>query len=131
MKHKVVFNNCYGGFGLSDAAITWLEQNAREEIRNFLANKRNEIITSAMSLYGQSIENVMSYSLIYDFNETGIQRHDVDLVRVVEALGSDASGQCSDLWIREIEGNTYRIGEYDGNETVILFSFKFIYKCLI
>lgn len=73
-----------------------------------------------MSLYGQSVESIMSYSLIYDFNETGIQRHDVDLVRVVEELGSDASGQCSDLWIREIEGNTYRIGEYDGNETVIL-----------
>ena len=120
MMHKVVYNNCYGGFSLSDAAIAWLEQNAREEIRNFLANKRKEIIESGESLYGQTIESVMKYSLIYDFNKTGIQRHDEDLVRVVEELGKDAGDQYSKLVIREIEGNTYRIDEYDGYETVIL-----------
>ena len=30
-KCKVVINTCYGGFGLSDEAVLWLEQNAKDE----------------------------------------------------------------------------------------------------
>ena len=49
-----------------------------------------------------------------------IDRHDPDLVAVVEELGCQrASGDFATLYIEEIEGNQYNINEYDGSETVI------------
>ena len=49
-----------------------------------------------------------------------VPRHDPDLVRIVEELGSDkASGNCSKLEIIDIGENLYHIDEYDGYETVI------------
>ena len=36
--HEVVYNNCYGGFGLSDDAIQWLEQNAKDlELKDYIS----------------------------------------------------------------------------------------------
>lgn len=46
-------------------------------------------------------------------------RHDPRLVDVVEKLGADANGMCANLVIAEIDGNLYRIDEYDGSECVV------------
>lgn len=54
----------------------------------------------------------------YGYLYGDIERHDPVLVAVVERLGRAASGRCADLKIAEIESNTYRIDEYDGNESV-------------
>ena len=115
--NKVVYNACFGGFGLSDKAVIWLEQNAREEIKHFLKNVRNRE-TNNKNRYG-TVETSMGYSLIYDFHENGIKRHDSDLVKCVEVLGDKANGECAKLKIYELSGSIYRINEYDGNETVI------------
>lgn len=45
-------------------------------------------------------------------------RHDPDLIKVVEELGSEASGDYADLAIVEIQASKYRIDEYDGLESV-------------
>jgi hypothetical protein len=45
-------------------------------------------------------------------------RHDADLIAVVEQLGEEANGLCSELTIVEIEGSKYRVDEYDGNESI-------------
>ena len=48
-----------------------------------------------------------------------VDRHDPVLVEVVEAIGSRANdGSVAELKIWEIEGNQYRITEYDGLEGV-------------
>lgn len=44
-------------------------------------------------------------------------RHHPILVQVVEELGEEASGDCADLQIAEVDG-IYRIIEYDGYEDV-------------
>lgn len=91
MKNKVVYNACFGGFGLSKEAATMLN-----------------------SLKGEEV-----CSLQYGCLNKGVTRHDPDLVKVVETLGSErASGFCARLAIEEIEGNIYQIDEYDGNESV-------------
>jgi hypothetical protein len=41
------------------------------------------------------------------------------LVQVIEELGREASGEYSNLCIKEIETSLYRIDEYDGSESVI------------
>lgn len=120
-KTKVVYNACYGGFGLSDEAVKWLEANASDQnVRDFLKNKRIEIEEKKKQGpdWCFSVEDLMGTSLLYDFNEKGIPRHHKDLVACVETLGNDASGICSRLAIAEIEGKKYRVDEYDGWESV-------------
>jgi hypothetical protein len=47
-----------------------------------------------------------------------VGRHDPLVIQVVEELGADASGRCARLAITTIEGDRYRIDEYDGIESV-------------
>lgn len=51
---------------------------------------------------------------------SGISRHHPELVRVVEELGDAASGRHARLVVTEIEGDRYRIDEYDGSESVVV-----------
>ena len=78
---KIVINACFGGFGLSEKAV---------------------------SILGEG------YAYEWD-----IQRDDPELVRVVEALGEEANGECAQLKVVEIpEDVAWEIKEYDGNEHV-------------
>lgn len=52
-------------------------------------------------------------------NPNKLERHNPLLVQCVEELKEEASAEYSDLKIAEIEGNRYRIGEYDGKEWVM------------
>lgn len=90
---KVVYNGDYGGFGLSDLAITLYAE-----------------------LKGIAVPG--DY-----FQTSTIARHDRALVQAVEELGELADTKYSDLRIREVpDGARYRIDEYDGFESVILES---------
>lgn len=54
------------------------------------------------------------------FFDNEIERHDPDLVAVVEELGSKrASGYCAELEITDIGDSLYHIDDYDGYESVI------------
>ncbi len=86
---KVVYNACYGGFGLSKKATLLLQSMGVEEI------------------------DIEYGYLPYEF-----PRHDPRLVQVVEALGEEANGPHAKLEIWTLSGNKYRIDEYDGNESV-------------
>lgn len=89
MKHEVVINGCYGGFSLSSKALEWLKKNASQETKKNLRKHHD------------------------------IERHNPDLIRCVKALGSEAaSGSYARLKIETIEGNKYRVQEYDGSEWV-------------
>lgn len=90
--NKIVINTCGGGYSLSDEAVRWLLENGSEETKNSIAK------------YGDAA---------FSHN-----RHNQDLVKCVETLGKRASGECAKLEIRHIEGNQYRIIEYDGYESV-------------
>ena len=100
--YKVVYNDKYGGFSLSLKAIQWLSANGHGEIKKIaddqLANEEPRYI-------GLGLRD--------------ITRHDPDLVRCVETLGSLANRETSDLKVRELKGKMYRIDEYDGAEEVI------------
>lgn len=86
--NKVVVNNCYGGFSLSEKAITRLKE------LGVVADK-------------------------YSFSDRSFARHNPLLIQVVEELGEEASGDFASLIVEEVEGNVYRIEDYDGIETVI------------
>ena len=102
---KVVYNACYGGFNLSDKAV---ELYCRK--KNIEFDKDTDTFGSSCTIYKnkQTGEVISSY----DF-----ERHDPVLIEVVEELGSEANGLCSNLAIEEVDG-AYRIDEYDGMESV-------------
>lgn len=112
MKHKVVYNDCYGGFALSDKAINWLSEHGSDRTKKFIAQKRIEANE-------KTINDSTKIFYVMDAIRNFLDRHDPDLVAVVEALGKEVNGTFSDLAIEEIDGDMYNIEEYDGKETVV------------
>lgn len=114
---KVVYNACFGGFGLSREAIQryweikgqqiWIEDDKECFSLGLFTvwlvppEEREEKITRL----GQT------------WNIDGVDRHDPALVQVVEELGDKASDKYARLRIAEVSG-PYRIDEYDGSESV-------------
>ena len=94
---KVAFNKCYGGFSLSDKAVSML---------NDMKGLKGE-------------DRLSTHSYGYPDNNKGHYRHDPDLIRVIEQLGEQANGSHAQIQIREINGVRYIIDEYDGIETVL------------
>lgn len=87
--NKVVFSRL-GDFELSKKAVDWLRA------------------------HGVSEDLIEGYLL------DAFPRHDPLLVQLVEKLGDEASQSLySNLQIKEIEGNKYRIEEYNGREKVV------------
>ena len=95
MGFKVVFNGCFGGYGVSERGARWLLDNG--------ANPGNVRLT-------QRGEDV--------YVTCNIERHDPLLVRMVEVLGEKANGDSARLVVREISQPLYRIEEYDGAERI-------------
>mgnify|MGYP001771629108 CR=1 FL=1 len=120
MKHKIVYNNCYGGYTLSYKAIDWLSEHGSESTKNFIAQKRIEAKEKEdfSSASQERIDNVTNF-YVMDAVGSYLDRHDPDLVAVVEALGKEASGTFSELAIAEIDEDKYFIDEYDGMEAVV------------
>lgn len=87
--HKIAYNNCFGGFELSEAAIQWLIS------------------------HGKTREWCNSCEYFYEL------RHDPLLIQCIEELGQKANGQCSQLAIKEIDADRYQIYDYDGSESVM------------
>lgn len=100
---KVVYNACFGGFGLSRKAAERLAQLG-------VAGMDEEIKSRDKSSFRGLGE---CFSL-----PDGIERHDPRLVQVVEEFGKEASGAFADLKIETIKGKKYIIDEYDGHESV-------------
>jgi hypothetical protein len=86
---KVVYNGCYGGFGLSKEAIKYL-----------------------------NVKYGIEVSVSGPWLKEDLPRHDKRLVDVIEVLGDKANGMCAKLLIAEIDSPMYRIDEYDGFESV-------------
>lgn len=129
---KVVINNCYGGFGLSDEAmhlyaklkdITLYPEKTIWGYTFYTvpAHKRVARIEGAQ-FYELSMEERIAYNKqcssesLYDRD---IPRNDPVLVQVVETLGKKASGRFAALKIVNIpDGVSWEIDGYDGLEHV-------------
>ena len=89
---KIVINTCFGGFGLSDEAIT-------------MYRERKGIAADTRLTYADEIA-----------------RDDADLIAVVEALGEKANDQYSELKVVEVPAwlkeKGWSIEEYDGREWI-------------
>jgi hypothetical protein len=128
---KIVYNACYGGFSLSDAAIM-----RYAEIKGITLYPHAEKRYGFISYYLCPPEEWMRINneeynsplgpgpfdrsnALY-FSVTAIERTDPALVQAVEDLGDAANGDWAELRITEVRAGTrYRIDEYDGLESVM------------
>lgn len=131
----IVYNACYGGFGLSDDAIrryaeikgltlypetdsrfgskTWWTVPPEARIGKVLADDAFMSAPEADRIASNAFHKA---SAIYDHD---IARDDPALVQVVEEMGQAAGGQFAKLELCDLPpGTRYRITEYDGFETV-------------
>jgi hypothetical protein len=103
---KIVYNACFGGFGLSEAALR-----RYAELKGFS--------------YGSDGDEHWHLPYLSDLDgkivhADDIARTDTALVQVVEELGEQANTRFSDLRIEDLPAGTkYRIDEYDGSESVM------------
>lgn len=126
---KIVYNACYGGFGLSYKAVM---RYAELKGIKLWASTRNAGDFETVIPYDGTGKKpwIIHYRTTEDpsvkdnyFSERDIPRNDTALVQVVEELGEDANGDCAYLEIEDIpEGTLYRIDEYDGRESVCTMS---------
>jgi hypothetical protein len=90
---KVVINNCFGGFGLSEKALA----------------RYNELCMLDAS-------RITNKEITYYYD---IERNDPLLVQVIEELGKESYGDYSVLKIVDIpDGISWYIEEYDGMESI-------------
>lgn len=110
MKYQVVYNDCFGGYGLSIEAV------------EYMAKLGHPVAKEAWNEYQREkdSEQVKKSPFPYRFFELEdkIPRHDPILVKTVKKLKSKAGGVFADLKIAKLDTNIYRIDEYDGAEIV-------------
>jgi hypothetical protein len=130
---KVVYNACYGGFGLSREACkrywelqgkeVWIEQDKQFkslDVFTVWLVPPEERLKQPESWYSVPIEERIAYNKKHSeqtWYYNNVDRHDPILVQVVEEMGAKANGSYANLAIEEVSG-PYRIDEYDGYETV-------------
>lgn len=136
---KIVYNGCFGGFGLSEAAV--LRYAEIKELRLYAEKDKSRFVSFGLTTYWLVPEGERSGILDDDdfhqapmdervasnkrygeltLSPREISRTDPALVQVVEELGAAANGAYADLQIAKIPvGTRYRIDEYDGNERVM------------
>lgn len=135
---KIVVNKCYGGFGLSHAAVmkylelkgkkVWLEEHTRFSSKDYdywLVPPEERQPDRSHEWHSMSMEDRQAYNersgkeQFYVHDLRSENRDDPHLVQVVEELGKTASGECAKLEVVEIpDGVEWVIEEYDGTEWV-------------
>lgn len=129
---KIVINRCYGGFGLSEAAVrryfeikgqpVWVEPDEFGCTYWLVSPEERMAVKEGNDFYSLSAEERREHNRLYSeqtFYETEVARNDPVLVQVVEELEEDASGRFAELAVVEIpDGVAWEISEYDGIEHI-------------
>ena len=114
---KVVINNCYGGFSLSDEAIERcisLGMKATKYSENGYENPEANFVKTDKKGLGDNLYYCM------DDNENSFRCNPI-VIRVIEELGEKADGFCSKLKIIDIPFDSIEgwvVEEYDGMESI-------------
>jgi len=124
---KIVINDCYGGFSLSNEALLLLVKRNADCITEMKVEEYTRYVNRFLmelepfkDAFQQQRGLLYKDGCVYFFNRCQYSlRASKDLVEVVEELGERANGPCAKLKIVEVPaGIEWTIEEYDGNEWV-------------
>ena len=129
---KVLINSCYGGFGLSEAAMMryaelkgltlYPESSSGGLCTTYFTVPPDQRVKELENWSSQSLEARKAYNEAYNRQhicDRNIERNDPLLVQVVEELGEKASGRFASIQVVEIPDDaSWEISEYDGMEHV-------------
>jgi hypothetical protein len=131
---KIVINNCYGGFNLSYKGLKRYYELKypgetlycyREDYETGIYHKVETNEDSWCSIlnhdFGESFKVDNSNSELFNNSYVSaydIKRTDPALVQTVEELGHEADGPFSELVVKTIDSDRYRVCEYDGMEWI-------------
>lgn len=130
---KIVINDCYGGFGLSIKAKERISELRGEKLYTYNQTKYKfqhgidewtRVDNNCESWFTISFtkdfgEKVDGDTLDFDYSFNNPERNDLYLIQVVEELGEESYGKCSELKIVEIPDDVeWEIKEYDGSEWI-------------
>jgi hypothetical protein len=108
---KIVVNACYGGFGLSHAAIMRYSELAGLRLQ---ATKGSSF---GFEYYTYYVDGIIDDDHVWYCGD--LERTDPYLVQVVEELGKSAAGTFASLRIADVPNDVeWYINDYDGIETV-------------
>ena len=132
---EVLYNECYGGFGLSALTIKKYLEVVKPELKvyayrekydlnetvytreNNIQNNPQTILTTEDLGDQYTSKNYVIPGRIYLEDYCNNIRTNKILVKIVKELGDKANGFCSKLAVAQVEGK-YRICEYDGAEWI-------------
>lgn len=116
---KLVINTCYGGFGLSHEAILEYLKLKGKEVYCYKDGQVLHDLHDALDMYLVEYYTSEEPTNSNYFSEYEIPRDDLDLITVVESLGSRSFGPYSELKIVEIPDDVeWEVNDYDGVEWV-------------
>lgn len=139
MTLKMVINRCYGGFGLSPAALRWMYNKGMHELGIKSSEMKRNDITTTKRVWERHVNGesnyysyvplddtweilLSSYNLECGRNTLDFRAHPI-LVECVETLGSEvASGMSAKLKVVTVTLDV-DIEDYDGKETVKVYGY--------
>jgi len=120
---KVVINNSFGGFNLSNEAIEECIKRGMKVTHHHYENKKSWFDDETADFYYVDEKSQFcgaKYYAVQDDDSNEFRSNPI-VVKVVEELREKANGFCSELKIVEIPFDTiegWEISEYDGLETI-------------
>ncbi|MBD2861625.1 hypothetical protein [Paenibacillus oceani] len=119
---KIAINRCFGGFGLSHKAfLKLIERGWRVTVysKDYEYADPSAQIVDGSSIGGYKPLSGFSYYSFTRDRDCKSLRTNPDVLSVIEELGKEANGPCSDLRIVEIPDDIeWTITDYDGLEQV-------------
>lgn len=126
---KVIINKCFGGFSLSHEAMLLYFKKKNIEVFPYKTSEdyvfKNDYIRCEegsdpwLVFYSKKDLGDNPEAFGEWFYDGELERHDPDLVAVVEELGEKANGSCSELVVVSIPNVAYEIEDYDGLESIV------------
>jgi len=121
MVQKVVYNNCFGGWGLKEEVIEWVRDNEQSLKEQYSEEDVEELVDQTLSgeQYPDGSTSRLSRTYIHDTYLTRDNEVLVDIVSGNTEYDGPVDGSHSELEVAEIpDGVSWTIDEYDGIETV-------------
>lgn len=122
MVQRVVYNNCFGGFGLREEVVEWVRENEDELLEQYDKSDVTELADSTLSgeMFPDGSGPKKDYhKTVADFYISRDNELLADIVSVEIRTVQKIGGQHSDLRVAEVpDGVNWTIDEYDGKERV-------------